>query len=107
MIKVEENSAFMIREHNTDLVKRILSEKFILGFFRPTRNGSGYEVNIYKLYFFILPCLVGSLYPADNTGELKYLVIKGDPETFKESAEKLEANGFDVTIQKPIDSRRN
>ena len=103
MVTIEEESHYMTRIHREKLIKRIISEKFILLNYKIIDNvyTKTWQADIYKLKWHIIPQHVGFVYPSDCI-YFKCIVIGGDPDLFKDTAEKLEQNGIEVTIQKPI-----
>lgn len=101
MVTIEENSVAMLRKHNEELIKKIVSEKFILKNYRGTWDNESWKMDIYSKKGFWSKKYLGWIYPSEHR-VFKYVVIGGDPDIFKETAEELEANGIEVTIQKPI-----
>lgn len=102
MVTIEENGIAMQRKANEQLIKDILSEKFILKNYRPTWDNESWKMDIYIKKCLFFKKYVGFVYPSEHR-VFDCVVIGGDPDLFMETAEKLEQNGFSVTIQKPIE----
>lgn len=102
MVEIEENSTKMIMIHNEKLIKKILSEKFkLMNYRRISIYSAKWKMDIYKKIFGIPYKYIGFVYTAEDR-HFTSIIIGGDPVLFKETAEKLEENGIEVTIQKPI-----
>lgn len=102
MVTIEENSHYMIRQNNEKLIKQIVSEKFKLLHYRKMNRKHAWKMDIYRVKYYIISEYIGFIYSSYDY-DFTSIVIGGDKDVFRDVSEKLEANGFRVTIKHPVE----